>query len=106
MNTAKEKCVNIDVIRIALRIRPLTERDRAQPRFNGDVLRAHEQSVQIVSQNKYFTYDHVFGPNSQQSDIFESLGEGPVQKFVEGYNVTMLAYVWFYHCFILIYIIY
>ncbi|KAI8878285.1 kinesin-domain-containing protein [Backusella circina FSU 941] len=79
-------------VQVALRIRPLTERDRAQPRFAGDVLRAHEQSVQIVSQNKYFTYDHVFGPNSQQSDIFESLGEGPVQKFVEGYNVTMLAY--------------
>lgn len=99
---------------LAVRIRPLTERDRAQPRFanssSGDVLRAHEKHVQIVSQNKYFTYDHVFGSETQQSDIFAALGQRPVYKFIEGtsiiscfmtlakffmpgYNVTMLAYV-------------
>ncbi|EIE84868.1 hypothetical protein RO3G_09578 [Rhizopus delemar RA 99-880] len=76
---------------------------------NGDVLRAHEKHVQIVSQNKYFTYDHVFGSETQQSDIFAALGQRPVYKFIEGtsiisyfmtlakffmpgYNVTMLAY--------------
>ncbi|KAK4521526.1 uncharacterized protein ATC70_012142 [Mucor velutinosus] len=83
-------------VQVALRIRPLTERDRAQPRFanssSSDVLRAQENHVQIVSQNKYFTYDHVFGTDTQQGDIFARLGERPVQKFVEGYNVTMLAY--------------
>ncbi|GAN02025.1 hypothetical protein MAM1_0015d01464 [Mucor ambiguus] len=83
-------------VQVALRIRPLTERDRAQPRFanssSSDVLRAQENHVQIVSQNKYFTYDHVFGTDAQQGDIFAQLGERPVQKFVEGYNVTMLAY--------------
>ncbi|KAI8636730.1 P-loop containing nucleoside triphosphate hydrolase protein [Parasitella parasitica] len=83
-------------VQVALRIRPLTERDRAQPRFanssNSDVLRAQENHVQIVSQNKYFTYDHVFAPETQQGDIFAQLGQKPVQKFVEGYNVTMLAY--------------
>lgn len=66
----------------------MTERDRAQPRFanssNGDVLRAQENHVQIVSQNKYFTYDHVFGTETQQNDIFARLGQKPVQKFVEG----------------------
>ncbi|CEP13797.1 hypothetical protein [Parasitella parasitica] len=83
-------------VQVALRIRPLTERDRAQPRFanssSSDVLRAQENHVQIVSQNKYFTYDHVFGPETQQGDIFARLGQKPIQKFVEGYNVTMLAY--------------
>lgn len=66
----------------------MTERDRAQPRFansaNGDVLRAQENHVQIVSQNKHFTYDHVFGTETQQNDIFARLGQKPVQKFVEG----------------------
>jgi hypothetical protein len=73
---------------IAIRIRPLTDRDRAQPRFANstgtDVLRAHEKHVQIVSQNKYFTYDHVFSTNDQQNDIFTALGQQPVNKFVEG----------------------
>lgn len=72
----------------AIRIRPLTERDRAQPRFanssNSDVLRAHEKHIQIVSQNKYFTYDHVFSTETRQSDIFAALGQQPVHKFVEG----------------------
>lgn len=62
----------------------MTERDRAQPRYAGDVLRAQEKHVQIVSQNKYFTYDHVFGNDTHQGDIFTALGERPVQKFVEG----------------------
>jgi hypothetical protein len=69
---------------IAVRIRPLTERDRAQPRFNGEVLKAQEKHIQVVPQNKYFTYDHVFGQETQQTDIFERLGQRPVQKFVEG----------------------
>lgn len=72
----------------AIRIRPLTERDRAQPRFanssSSDVLRAHEKHVQIVSQNKYFTYDHVFSTETRQSEIFAALGQQPVHKFVEG----------------------
>ncbi|KAI9280675.1 kinesin motor domain-containing protein, partial [Sporodiniella umbellata] len=41
---------------------------------------------------KLFTYDHVFGSDTQQNDIFVALGQKPVYKFVEGYNVTMLAY--------------
>ncbi|KAG0789995.1 hypothetical protein G6F22_006541 [Rhizopus arrhizus] len=78
---------NNSLLLLAVRIRPLTERDRAQPRFanssSGDVLRAHEKHVQIVSQNKYFTYDHVFGSETQQSDIFAALGQRPVYKFIE-----------------------
>lgn len=66
----------------------MTERDRAQPRFansaSDDVLRAQDKHIQIVSQNKYFTYDHVFGTDTQQQDIFAALGQKPVQKFVEG----------------------
>lgn len=75
---------NAEYIFLAIRIRPLTERDRSQPRYAGDVLRAQEKHVQIVPQNKYFTYDHVFGNDTYQSDIFAALGQKPVQKFVEG----------------------
>lgn len=100
---------------LALRIRPLTERDRAQPRFaslsENDVLRAQDGSVHIVSQNKMFHFDHVFKPSCTQSEIFGTVGEKLVRKFVDGksgttsvysiqlinitlgYNVTILAYV-------------
>lgn len=66
----------------------MTERDRAQPRFanlaNDDVLKIHENTVQVVPQNKLFTFDHVFGTNSTQDEIFSAIGENLIRKFVEG----------------------
>ncbi|KAI7875331.1 kinesin-domain-containing protein, partial [Lichtheimia hyalospora FSU 10163] len=83
-------------VQVALRIRPLTNRDRAQPRFanlsNDDVLKLHEKTVHVVPHNKLFTFDHVFGTNSQQSQVFETLGSKLIHKFIDGYNVTILAY--------------
>ncbi|KAK1736390.1 kinesin family protein [Skeletonema marinoi] len=38
-----------------------------------------------------FTYDAVFGPESQQIDIFESV-KGIVDAVVSGYNGTIVAY--------------
>lgn len=77
---------------LALRIRPLTERDRAQPRFaslsENDVLRAQDGSVHIVSQNKMFHFDHVFKPSCTQSEIFGTVGEKLVRKFVDGKSGT------------------
>ncbi|KAI8640478.1 hypothetical protein BD408DRAFT_445151 [Parasitella parasitica] len=83
-------------VQVALRIRPLTNRDRNQPRFaniaNDDVLKIHDKTVQIVPQNKLFTFDHVFGTTSTQEEIFTALGDSLIRKFIEGYNITILAY--------------
>ncbi|KAI9481678.1 MAG: hypothetical protein EXX96DRAFT_608332 [Benjaminiella poitrasii] len=82
--------------RNTLRIRPLTDRDRARPRFanlaNDDVLKIHDKTIQVVPQNKLFTFDHVFGTESTQNEIFTNLGERLIRKFIEGYNITILAY--------------
>ncbi|GAN10098.1 hypothetical protein MAM1_0320d09634 [Mucor ambiguus] len=76
--------------------KPLTERDRNQPRFanmaNDDVLKIHDKTVQVVPQNKLFTFDHVFGTTSTQNEIFSTLGDSLIRKFIEGYNITILAY--------------
>ncbi|KAG1189353.1 hypothetical protein G6F36_003969 [Rhizopus arrhizus] len=89
-------CFSLTLKNVALRIRPLTDRDRAQPRFanlaNDDVLKAQDKTVQVVSQNKYFTFDHVFGTTSTQEDIFKAVGDNMIRKFIEGYNITILAY--------------
>ncbi|KAI9358108.1 P-loop containing nucleoside triphosphate hydrolase protein [Pilaira anomala] len=93
----KDSSGQTTAVQVALRIRPLTERDRTQPRFanlaHDDVLKIHDSTVQVVPQNKLFTFDHVFGTNSTQEEIFSALGENLVRKFVEGYNITILAYV-------------
>ncbi|KAI8975459.1 P-loop containing nucleoside triphosphate hydrolase protein [Mycotypha africana] len=92
----KDTPSQVAAVQVAVRIRPLTDRDRALPRFanstNQDVLRANENHVQIVPQNRYFTYDYVFGTDTEQQTIFSRLGEKPVERFIEGYNVTILAY--------------
>ncbi|KAG1645910.1 hypothetical protein G6F44_001353 [Rhizopus delemar] len=89
-------CFSLTLKNVALRIRPLTDRDRAQPRFanlaNDDVLKAQDKTVQVVSQNKYFTFDHVFGTTNTQEDIFKAVGDNMIRKFIEGYNITILAY--------------
>lgn len=78
----------------------MTERDRAQPRYAGEVLRAQDKHVQIVSQNKHFTYDHVFGNDTHQGDIFTALGERPVQKFVEGETILSCPLLFFFNFYI------
>lgn len=102
----------------ALRIRPLTNQDRAQPRFaslsEDDVLEVHEDSVHVIPHNKTFHFDHVFRPSCSQAEIFSTVGDALVHKFVDGkcrctfywgekqmltwphligYNATILAYV-------------
>ncbi|KAI8327349.1 P-loop containing nucleoside triphosphate hydrolase protein, partial [Blakeslea trispora] len=92
----KESSSSTTAVQVALRIRPLTDRDRAQPRFanlaNDDVLKIFDKTVKVVSQNKLFTFDHVFGTESTQEEIFSSVGDQLIRKFIEGYNITILAY--------------
>jgi hypothetical protein len=50
-------------------------------------------SVQVIPHNKQFRFDHVFDTESRQQDVFTNVGDPLVRKFIEGYNVTILAYV-------------
>ncbi|SAL97756.1 hypothetical protein [Absidia glauca] len=78
---------NTTAVQVALRIRPLTQKDRTQPRFanvnDDDCLKVMGNTVRVVPHNKLFTFDHVFGPTTQQHEIFSTLGEGLVHKFIE-----------------------
>ena len=49
------------------------------------------QQQQQQQQQHSFTYDAVFGPESQQRDVFESV-KGIVDAVVGGYNGTIVAY--------------
>lgn len=40
---------------------------------------------------QYFSYDRVFAPQDDQGTIF-GVAEDLIGKFIEGYNVTCLAY--------------
>ncbi|OAD01447.1 hypothetical protein MUCCIDRAFT_145725, partial [Mucor lusitanicus CBS 277.49] len=83
-------------VQVALRVRPLTQQDRSQPRFSNstdsDVIKTYENSVAIVPHQKSFQFDHVFDVNSTQEQVFTSVASNFVDRFIDGYNVTILAY--------------
>ncbi|KAI9270989.1 hypothetical protein EDC94DRAFT_596739 [Helicostylum pulchrum] len=87
---------NSTAVQVALRVRPLTSSDRSQPRFshstNSDVIKAYDKSVAIVPHQKTFQFDHVFDANSTQDQVFKSVASNFVDRFIDGYNVTILAY--------------
>lgn len=41
---------------------------------------------------KTFTFDHVFGPNSKQLDVYNIVARPIVEAVLEGYNGTIFAY--------------
>ncbi|KAG2210322.1 hypothetical protein INT47_003307 [Mucor saturninus] len=83
-------------VQVALRVRPLTQSDRSQPRFshstNSDVIKTYEKSIAIVPHQKTFQFDHVFDASSTQEQVFTSVASNFVDRFIDGYNVTILAY--------------
>ncbi|KAI9304000.1 hypothetical protein BJ944DRAFT_182465 [Cunninghamella echinulata] len=88
--------VKTTAVQVALRIRPITDKDRTQPRFanlnDDDCLKVMDNSLRVIPHNKIFNFDHIFGPSSQQQEVFATIGENLIHKFIEGYNVTILAY--------------
>ncbi|CEP15184.1 hypothetical protein [Parasitella parasitica] len=87
---------NTTAVQVALRVRPLTQQDRSQPRFSNstdsDVIKTYENSVAIVPHQKTFQFDHVFDVNSTQEQVFTTVASNFVDRFIDGYNVTILAY--------------
>ncbi|CAG8554395.1 7724_t:CDS:2 [Dentiscutata erythropus] len=82
----------------ALRIKPLTADDLVNlpSRFQRNVLSTTEfapnQVIVHGEKKQTWTFDKVFGPESSQKDIYEQTVKSMVDKFLEGFNVTILAY--------------
>jgi hypothetical protein len=52
-----------------------------------------QDSKHNVTTEKAFSFDHVFGTETTQQDIFENLGMPAIlQKAIDGYNCTVFAY--------------
>ncbi len=45
----------------------------------------------VKSQHK-FTYDHVFGPDMSQEELYSQTAAPMMKNILEGYNVTIMAY--------------
>nr|CAG8474918.1 6747_t:CDS:10 [Entrophospora candida] len=95
MSTSPEKTS----VQVAVRIRPITEEDlkSCPTKYQHTVITSSQFTPnQVIVQDgdkKYpYNFDHVFGPEDAQKDVFEKSVLKLVEKFLEGYNVTILAY--------------
>ncbi|KAG0204908.1 hypothetical protein BGX28_003287 [Mortierella sp. GBA30] len=105
-------------VQVALRIRPIVTdaKNRHRPRSETEVLSLIERSptpslsptvsgagaaqqqhdqpqqVVVVPLQRHFTFDHIFGTGASQDDVYQGSVKRMVEKFMEGYNVTIMAY--------------
>ncbi|RIB09013.1 P-loop containing nucleoside triphosphate hydrolase protein, partial [Gigaspora rosea] len=81
-----------------LRIKPLTNDDVncLSTRFQRQVITTNPaipNSIIVQGEKKQvFSYDYVFGPESTQEEVYTNAIVRLVENFLEGYNVTILAY--------------
>ncbi|KAF9419822.1 hypothetical protein BGZ94_009315 [Podila epigama] len=50
------------------------------------------QQIVVVPLQRHFTFDQVFGTHATQEDVYQGSVKRMVDKFMEGYNVTIMAY--------------
>ncbi|PIA18805.1 kinesin-domain-containing protein [Coemansia reversa NRRL 1564] len=48
--------------------------------------------VDMTTGPRTFNFDYAFGPNAKQTDVYKTAVAPLLSRFVEGYNVTVLAY--------------
>ncbi|CAG8470449.1 3608_t:CDS:2 [Funneliformis mosseae] len=85
-------------VQVALRIRPLSAEELVNipTRLQKNVISATpftpNQVVVQGDKKRSYTFDHVFGPETTQKEIYDKAVMNLVDKFLEGNNVTLLAY--------------
>ncbi|KNA19863.1 hypothetical protein SOVF_057510 [Spinacia oleracea] len=91
----KEKGVNVQVI---LRCRPFSDDELRNNAPQVVTCNDYQREV-AVSQNiagkhfdRVFVFDKVFGPNSQQRDLYDQAITPIVNEVLEGFNCTIFAY--------------
>eukprot|EP00930_Biecheleria_cincta_P052986 TRINITY_DN3829_c0_g1_i1.p1 TRINITY_DN3829_c0_g1~~TRINITY_DN3829_c0_g1_i1.p1 ORF type:complete len:1300 (+),score=334.38 TRINITY_DN3829_c0_g1_i1:26-3901(+) len=86
-------CSNTTV-RVAVRVRPFSEKEIREG--GTECLEVSKDGTVILhadgSPPAPFAFDHVFGQDSTQVEVFDTLGMPLLDKAFEGYNATVFAY--------------
>ncbi|KAI8331400.1 hypothetical protein BC941DRAFT_160479 [Chlamydoabsidia padenii] len=75
-------------VQVAIRVRPLTQQDRSQPRFShssdSDVIKTIGNTITIIPHQKSFNFDYVFDTESAQDQVFTGVASNLVDRFLDG----------------------
>ncbi|CAB3364829.1 Hypothetical predicted protein [Cloeon dipterum] len=100
--------VNLNQIKVMLRIRPSSKKERGNPSSknvfeiideesvvfdpneNNDLLAMYSKKRQ--PKNLQFSYDHIFGPETTTDEIYDQSIRDVINHLQDGYNCTIFAY--------------
>ncbi|KAG0590351.1 hypothetical protein M758_1G087500 [Ceratodon purpureus] len=78
-------------VRVAVRARPLVEKEIVE-KCTECVSYSQDGKQVVLGKDRRFTFDHVFGPNISQDDVYMDCVKPLVESCCAGYNATVLAY--------------
>lgn len=83
-----------DNVKVAIRVRPLNERERQESAKISVTIPEPNKSVaiDIKSEQKCFTFDYVASEEIDQGEIFDKVGRPIADSCLSGYNGTIFAY--------------
>ena len=88
MSSAKDK--EEKNVRVAIRCRPLNEREKKQNK--AVVVQCRPNKSEVTLRKKTYTFDHVFGQYATQKEVFKGIIQPVVTEALDGYNCTVFAY--------------
>ena len=77
-------------VRVAVRARPLVAKERLERA--RECLAYPSPTTVVLGKNRAFHFDEVFGPDSEQTRVYDNLVAPLVDACFDGYNATVLAY--------------
>lgn len=92
---------NQENVKVVVRFRPLNEREKKEGEMNDFKLKIHSDQGYIdigrVSESGHhdkrrFIFDQVFGMDTTQEQMFDSMAKDALNRVGEGYNATILTY--------------
>jgi len=90
---AKEKDEIGQNIQVFVRCRPLNQAEKDKKAYSI-VETPHIKQIDVKDKlsSKSYQFDRVFGPKSQQLDVYKSVVEPLIEQVMMGYNCTVFAY--------------
>ncbi|CAF0841159.1 unnamed protein product [Brachionus calyciflorus] len=88
-----------DNVKVCVRVRPLNEKEKREgnqkvvsvDKLNGNIS-VRNPNASADEPPKNFSFDHVFGDDSKQLDIYNLIARPILEAVLEGYNGTVFAY--------------
>ncbi|XGW12633.1 hypothetical protein V3C99_013363 [Haemonchus contortus] len=78
-------------VRVAVRVRPMSDMERADNATS--VVKVEEKKMMVTCKSKTFSaFDKVYGPSTTQERIYAEMVSPQVDRVLAGYNCTLFAY--------------